>query len=249
MAIAPKVEFWKKDGSEIITELIFGTVDAGTNSNQPDALMYPLHLWNDKEGTEGSVTMISVKVGVIRKYIKDEPLGTSDGTPDQTFTVSVPPIHSGSPLNVYVGDTYGGFVLWERVEDLDLVGAGNYYECDFATGKITFGNYDEYAGGHGNIPPNGKEIKIDYTPDKAAYGKEWAPDKWMKVKSLGVIGAGIDDDLEGEFYYIGGETEHSIGNIPSNCARKLFFEIDAPQEAEPTGGSMAVKVKISYQYE
>lgn len=243
MVVIPKVEFWKNDDSEIIAELIFGTVDAGTNSNQPDTLMYPLHLWNDKGGAEGSVTMLSVKIGVIRKYIKLEPLGVSDGTPNQTFYATVLPILNDSQT-VYVERLGIDRIVWQEVDDLSLVGVGTYYECNNATGEIKFGD-----GVHGSIPEDLAEIEIDYTPDKASYGKEWAPDKWMKVKSLGVIGTGIDDDLDGAFHPIGNGEEHSVGDIPSDCARKLFFEIDTPKEAEPSGGSIAVKVKISYQYE
>jgi hypothetical protein len=67
--------------------------------------------------------------------------------------------------------------------------------------------------------------------------------KYIEIRSDGVMDpddAGIIDDAESEFSGIGGElTEtgayHSIGDIPSNCARRLVFRIGPPEELVLSG--------------
>ena len=71
-------------------------------------------------------------------------------------------------------------------------------------------------------------------------GNAWAETiallKYVSVKSSGVLdpdGIGILDDLEDDFTPIGGPLTdpgayHSIGDIPTNCARRLTFRIDIP---------------------
>ena len=59
----------------------------------------------------------------------------------------------------------------------------------------------------------------------------------VKIKSNGVRdpdGVGIVDDEETQYYTLGGEltdseTYHEIGDIPSNCARRLFVKVDLPE--------------------
>jgi len=87
----------------------------------------------------------------------------------------------------------------------------------------------------------------------------------IKVKSSGIMdpdGAGIVDDAEDEFTPIGGEltdpdSYHSVGDIPSNCARRLFFRIDTPADMDVEGqpraimqvGFMSAEVKWLYASE
>ncbi len=69
-------------------------------------------------------------------------------------------------------------------------------------------------------------------------GEEVINDDAVKVKSDGVMdpdSTGIVDDSESSFSHIGGDltdenTYHSIGDIPSNCARRLIFRIDSSQD-------------------
>ena len=97
-------------------------------------------------------------------------------------------------------------------------------------------------------------------------GNKWADDlvenKRVSVKSKGVMdpdSVGIVDDSETEFPPIGGGlTEdgdyHRIGDIPSNCARRLIFRLDLPIDFSVEGvprfiiqaGFMSEKVKWLY---
>ena len=78
----------------------------------------------------------------------------------------------------------------------------------------------------------------------------------VKVKSNGISdpdGVGIIDDSEDSFYTIGGDltdsdTYHAIGDIPSNCARRLWFRIDLPAEFT-SGGSPILKIQVGFMSE
>ena len=73
------------------------------------------------------------------------------------------------------------------------------------------------------------------------------------VKSDGVMdpdGTGIVDDAEGVFSSLGNsltgsDTYHSIGDIPSNCARRLLIKIEIPQDSEIEGNAV-YKIKVGY---
>jgi hypothetical protein len=90
--------------------------------------------------------------------------------------------------------------------------------------------------------PKATDVRVS-----ALAGNAWAEDiitgKYLKVKSNGVLdpdGVGIVDDAETEFTPIGGSLTdpdyyHLIGDIPSNCARRLFFRIDLPDGFSPLG--------------
>lgn len=75
------------------------------------------------------------------------------------------------------------------------------------------------------------------------WAEEIISGKHLKVKSDGVLdpdGMGIVDDAEGEFSAVGGsltdpDCYHPIGDIPSNCARRLFFRVDLPLDFGPAG--------------
>lgn len=81
----------------------------------------------------------------------------------------------------------------------------------------------------------------------ALAGSRWADDiiegKWLGVRSFGVMdpsGRGIIDDNEDNYTPIGGGllengSFHTIGDIPSNCARRLFFRLILPQGYSPKG--------------
>jgi hypothetical protein len=64
---------------------------------------------------------------------------------------------------------------------------------------------------------------------------------YLKVRSSGIIdpdGAEIVDDSEPVFSEVGDDlvsAYHSIGNIPTNCARRLYFRVDLPEGASIKG--------------
>ncbi|HDS29911.1 MAG TPA: hypothetical protein ENN67_02580 [Firmicutes bacterium] len=86
--------------------------------------------------------------------------------------------------------------------------------------------------------------------------------KYLSVKSDGIIdpdNRGIVDDSETEFTKVGGSLVdeggcHSIGDIPSNCARRLIFRLDLPEDFSVNGfprliiqaGCFSEKVKWLY---
>ena len=110
--------------------------------------------------------------------VTDELLGSSDGSRDQSFAVSSPPVVGGEVLvdelarlsaaerreldddpDVHTEAVEGGddleafWVRWRRVED--FLGSGpkdRHYTLDPATGTVTFGN-----GVRGAIPPRGRD--------------------------------------------------------------------------------------------
>lgn len=67
--------------------------------------------------------------------------------------------------------------------------------------------------------------------------------RYIEVRSQGIQnpdGRILDDDIETSFTGIGGElTEsgayHSIGDIPTNCARRLVFRVNPPESFSHAG--------------
>ncbi|GKX29692.1 hypothetical protein SH1V18_21720 [Vallitalea longa] len=101
--------------------------------------------------TPGQIVGSNKKMGYAVKYY-DWSDHESDGTADQEWYTVVNPIKEGSET-VKVGLT-----TWIRVNDLANAGIGNYYEFDYDTGNITFGD-----GVNGNIPKSGETITVGYT--------------------------------------------------------------------------------------
>lgn len=123
--------------------------------------------------------------GIQAETIHDEILGSSDGTENQTFSVTRVPVLSEelwvnelSALSVGemqeilergelsvkpIRDEKGTFtqfwIEWQAVEDLlGSSGSDRHYEIDRTTGEIRFGD-----GVNGMIPPRGRDnIKADY---------------------------------------------------------------------------------------
>ncbi len=235
---APVVTYYDKNDSALVTDLAYNLMDAGSNDNDPDSADHlPIHVWNDKGGGASSSDMTSITITTLRKLIEDEAMGNSDGTSDQEFTCVNIPIYSNSQL------IHASGVLWAEVDDLSGVGIGEYYEFNDTTGVVLFGD-----GSNGTIPPSGYPITATYQIDTVAAGKEWVDDKWSEVRSIGTAGSGIVDDNESTFTAIGGSTVHSIGDIPSNCARYLYLRVDAPEDATPVGGSIQLRFRVSYAY-
>jgi len=71
-----------------------------------------------------------------------------------------------------------------------------------------------------------------WTGQKNHDGQEVIDELWAGVKSNGVLGSGIVDDAEAGYTPVGGLTRHPIGDIPSQCARKLHIKIEPPVGAD-----------------
>ncbi len=80
----------------------------------------------------------------------------SDGSANQEFLIRFPDVWIGTD-SVRVGPDTSNFEMWTRVDDLDSVGLGNYYEMDFTNSVLKFGD-----GTHGNIPSSGDHILCEY---------------------------------------------------------------------------------------
>lgn len=75
------------------------------------------------------------------------------------------------------------------------------------------------------------------------YADEIVENRYISVRSSGILdpdGAGIVDDNEDDYSPIGGDltdpdSYHRIGDIPSNCARRLWFKIETPPDFSVSG--------------
>ena len=141
----------------------------------PDLIPFhpALHLSTEKRAHQ--IELMGIYLNTIwatqSETIEDEILGSSDGSPNQKFSLLRPPVielkvwvkepllpeDSSTP---YYKDEEGGFwILWKEVDDLQYSSPlSRHYALDHATGEIRFGD-----GRIGLIPPIGKDnIKATY---------------------------------------------------------------------------------------
>ena len=76
-------------------------------------------------------------------------------------------------------------------------------------------------------------------------GQEVIDENLLEVKSSGVVGTGIIDDNT-DWTPIGKIDKLTIGDIPVNCCRKLFFRINSTEEN--LSRDVLFYLKISYNY-
>jgi len=145
-------------------ELDQGLFFVAIEINNPGAAARPLDiehiLFNDVRATNA----ISLDT--------PETLGTSKGTPFQTYTLRNSPVYrelgGGDPYSHLVievrepapGGEFGPWTAWQRVTDF-AAGAGEVYRLDPVLGTIAFGSHDAVLApdGHGSVPPIGSEIR------------------------------------------------------------------------------------------
>lgn len=183
----PNIKLFRSDTLvEVGTEgnpIDFGLCNAGVDTD----LAYQILLYNDKGEVLGSEDAKSVRIQLLKLYVVRNEIG--DGLATQTFTMLHIPVLDSTDfeLEVLVDD-----VEWTEVASFSGLGADDkVYTFNYTTGVITFGN-----GSEGKVPPNGIDIKITYTPDLNTYGKDIYDDKWISVKSDGVIENEITVTLE-----------------------------------------------------
>ena len=90
--------------------------------------------------------------------------------------------------------------------------------------------------------PTAVDVRVSVLAANAV-ADEIVEGKYIEVRSDGIMDPdenGIVDDSESEFSGIGGELTdedayHAIGDIPTNCARRLIFRIDPPSELSLSG--------------
>ena len=106
-----------------------------------------------------------------KETVKNEILGSSDGSPNQSFNLKHKPvidveiwvkeqIKPEDKSTKYFQEKNYFWVLWEEIDDLDFsCEKCRQYSVDRVSGEILFGN-----GINGKIPPKGKDnIKANYT--------------------------------------------------------------------------------------
>lgn len=178
----PYLQMYKDVVNEVGTEIIpidFGFCEAGQTTD----LGYDLLFYNDKDGSQNSEDAKEIKVELLRMYLTEKFNG--DGNPDQSYFVSSPEVVS----DIYTEEeiTVDG-KEWVRVASfLGYSSDSEIYLFDYVLGKVTFGD-----GSEGKKPPIGvNNIEIAYTPNLNIYGKTIWENKWLEIKSNGVITAEI----------------------------------------------------------
>lgn len=82
-----------------------------------------------------------------------------------------------------------------------------------------------------------------------ADGAELVSQKWLEIKSSGVVGSGITDDAQAGFTPVGGNPLTgglTLGAIPSGTARQLHCRVNIPAQPS-TAYASRPRIEISYQ--
>jgi len=170
--------------SDLVTEvgtdsnpIEFAAAFAGATTLHSDN---PFLLYNDKDGTFDSVDAKNIKMEVIEMNVVDEPVGVSDGTAGQVFSVAFPEIVQDETENTVAVTV--GVTAWTVVDS--LTGYGNSDQVcvvDYVAGTVTFGNNVT-----GAIPALGDSVFVTYTPNTNTFGVEARADGWFGVQSADV---------------------------------------------------------------
>ena len=87
-----------------------------------------------------------------------------------------------------------------------------------------------------------------YSGGGDADGAEMVSQKWLEIKSSGVVGSGITDDAQSVFTPVGGDPLTgglAIGAIPSGAARQLHCRVNIPAQPS-TAYASRPRIEISY---
>lgn len=104
---------------------------------------------NQKYAFGGTTSFVGQRVGKFDDY--RDSAAVSNGETFQEFYVKYAPVQPNSQT-IYVDGQ-----AWTAVSSLSAADEANVYQIDLETGKIQFGD-----GIHGNIPPSGSVVTIDY---------------------------------------------------------------------------------------
>lgn len=80
-------------------------------------------------------------------------------------------------------------------------------------------------------------------------GWEIINENLVECKSAGVVGTGIVDDNNSSFAAIGKAAHLHLGDIPVNCARKIFFRLKTISGISTENALFFVKIKYNYSRE
>lgn len=182
----PKLQMYRSDEpTEEIgissNPIDFGFCKAGETTNLP----YDILLWNDKGGVQNSEDATNLQVELLRFSLIEH--RTGNGEPSQEFIMSYIPVVDEIAVKVNVDGA-------EWLEVRDFTGAeptDKIFTFDYTAGKLVFGD-----GINGEIPSSDSDIEIIYVPDLNIFGKLIYSDKWIGIKSNGVIQNEISVELE-----------------------------------------------------
>lgn len=77
-------------------------------------------------------------------------------------------------------------------------------------------------------------------------GWEIVNENLVECKSTGVIGTGIIDDNNSSYTAIGKVNHLHLGDIPVNCARKIFFRLKTISGNSTENALFFIKIKYNY---
>jgi predicted phage baseplate assembly protein len=144
--------------------------------------------------------------------VRDESLGTSDGTPSQTFTLQNKPILAKS-LQVSVQSPGLAAETWTEVDDfLSSVSGDTVFVLNKATGVVTFGD-----GRRGEIPVAGADV----TATVYRYGGGTAGN--VAAGAIGNVMTNIDglDKATNERPAVGGQDEQDPEDLKQSAPARL----------------------------
>ncbi len=144
--------------------------------------------------------------------VREEILGTSDGTPNQVFKLDRAPVQAES-LELIVEEPEDGERLWTPVDDLICSGSeARHYRLDATTAEITFGD-----GTYGRIPPGEAGI----VARRYRYGGGHAGNLPAgAVNTPGLALQGIES-VTNERPSVGGRDEQDINELKRRAPKRL----------------------------
>lgn len=180
------------------------------------------------------------------RTVTDEIVGSGDGTADQTFAVSSPPVRSASvwvdelaTLSAGVrtaladdpavetkavgneGDLDAFWVAWEAVDDFLASGPDDrHFVLDRVAGTLTFGD-----GTRGAVPPTGRDnVRVSYETGGGAAGN---------------VDAGDVSGLEGSLAFVDGVANHvpADGGADAESSRAVLER--APEQLRDRNRAVA----------
>ena len=226
----PSPKFYNPAGDTEQTTHDFGNCDAGFY--KPDSNGWEVWIWNDKGGSLNSDDMTSIKIS-----IRD-----NDGREDEVWTkqhwIEIKSNGVDSPFDEFA------------TTDVDVSTEKITIDIDIPTGKkirfTTTGTLPDplvidttyYA-----IRVDAVTIKVATTLINANAGT--AIDLTDTGSGTHTVTVYVEDDVMTTFQSVGLNKELSLGDIPFNCARKLFVRCYPPTDAEEQ--NVTFQLKITYQ--
>jgi len=172
----PNLQMYRSDSPTVEIGIESNPIDFGfCLAGEDTVLPYDILLWNDKGAVLGSEDAKNIYIELIKLYVSQS--WTSTGLPNQTYNVSYYPIITDSQEVTVDGGE------WTKVSSLiGQPSTTEVYTFNPTTGELIFGD-----GVNGKIPPIGLTINIQYVPDLDTHGKTIYSEKWVGIRSSGIV--------------------------------------------------------------